>query len=263
MKRMGFIAICAACLVLSTLPTISSAAYIAVPLDENLATTHFRSTASAAEITAYDGWRSDYGGLRITWNIFWDSAEMLWSYEYRLSNEAGTGPAAKDKASHFILEVTKDPQIPVVIEFDGTLVGPEEWGPSASNPNFPVGETIWGVKFDVERDIYSFLSNKRPVWGDFYMKNGFHQASGEDAVAYNTGLGDEPTPDFSGWIPVPDSFTGSDIIPEPASMVIWGVLGAGAAAGLALRRRNRVPARSPWSQENRNAIFEIVGQGRR
>ena len=67
---------------------------------------------------------------------------------------------------------------------------------------------------------------------------------------YGTGLNaDPPYPEFGP-------------VPEPASVVIWSVLGAGAAAGgLALRRR-RAPVRAPWSEENRKASFEVIEQGR-
>jgi len=46
-------------------------------------------------------------------------------------------------------------------------------------------------------------------------------------------------------------------IPEPATLVIWSVLGAGAGLG-AMRRRRR----ARWSDENRNAICQIIEQGR-
>ena len=59
----------------------------------------------------------------------------------------------------------------------------------------------------------------------------------------------------------PDGLEQGPVIPEPASVVIWGVLGAGAAAGLAVRRR-RIAVRTPWSEENRQAVFEVIGQGR-
>ncbi len=51
--------------------------------------------------------------------------------------------------------------------------------------------------------------------------------------------------------------------PEPTSLVIWGVLGAGAAAGLAIRRHGRMHSRTPWSEDSRKAILEVVGEARR
>jgi len=46
-------------------------------------------------------------------------------------------------------------------------------------------------------------------------------------------------------------------IPEPASLLVWSVIGAAAGLG-ALRRR-----RARWSKENRNAICQIIEQGHR
>jgi hypothetical protein len=46
-------------------------------------------------------------------------------------------------------------------------------------------------------------------------------------------------------------------IPEPASLVVWSVIGAATGLG-ALRRR-----RARWSKENRQAIVEVIQSGRR
>jgi hypothetical protein len=49
-------------------------------------------------------------------------------------------------------------------------------------------------------------------------------------------------------------------IPEPASIIVWGLLGAGCAGGaVAARRRKR---RAPWSDETRHDIHNIIDQGR-
>jgi hypothetical protein len=48
-------------------------------------------------------------------------------------------------------------------------------------------------------------------------------------------------------------------IPEPASIIVWGLLGAGCAGGVMARRRRR---RAPWSEETRQNIHQIIDQGR-
>jgi hypothetical protein len=64
------------------------------------------------------------------------------------------------------------------------------------------------------------------------------------------------------------------LAPEPASVVVWcliGVFGFGVgwwrrgrrAAGLEMADAVGSPGRAPWSQENRTAIMQIVERGRR
>ena len=48
---------------------------------------------------------------------------------------------------------------------------------------------------------------------------------------------------------------GSSSVPEPASIVIWSLIGAG-AIGMKMRRRRKAPV--GWSPENRQAILDIV-----
>ncbi len=52
------------------------------------------------------------------------------------------------------------------------------------------------------------------------------------------------------------------VIPEPATLIIWSLLGAG-AAGLGVWRRRRWGATGAhWTEENRQAIRQIVDRGR-
>ncbi len=51
--------------------------------------------------------------------------------------------------------------------------------------------------------------------------------------------------------------TSGTVIPEPGSLIVWGLLGAG-AAGLGVWRRGRRVGQQPWSNENRQAIHEII-----
>jgi hypothetical protein len=50
-------------------------------------------------------------------------------------------------------------------------------------------------------------------------------------------------------------------IPEPASILVWSLLGAGSWFGLRVwRRRGGAVGRGPWSEESRSAIRHIIEQ---
>jgi hypothetical protein len=59
------------------------------------------------------------------------------------------------------------------------------------------------------------------------------------------------------WLTETSVPAGSGGTPEPASLVIWSVIGAG-AAGFAMRRRRA----GRWSADNRHAIFQVI-EGKR
>jgi hypothetical protein len=47
-------------------------------------------------------------------------------------------------------------------------------------------------------------------------------------------------------------------VPEPATIIIWSLLGAGGWLGMSVSRRRRPVGRQPWSPENRQAIHELL-----
>jgi len=52
------------------------------------------------------------------------------------------------------------------------------------------------------------------------------------------------------------------VTPEPASLIIWGLLASGCAGVAVVRRRRRGATNWPWSEENRQGIYQIVDRGR-
>jgi hypothetical protein len=51
------------------------------------------------------------------------------------------------------------------------------------------------------------------------------------------------------------------VIPEPATIIIWSLLGAGSWLGMRVWRRRGPVGRQPWSPANRQAIHEIIARG--
>ncbi len=51
------------------------------------------------------------------------------------------------------------------------------------------------------------------------------------------------------------------VVPEPATIIIWSLLGFGSWLGLRISRRRGSVGRQAWSDENRQAIQDIVARG--
>jgi len=174
----------------------------------------------------------------------WVPAEIEWwvneteagfyHYQYEIRVYSGA-------VSHFILE-TSDP-LPegdmwdITGNYGAAFIG--EWFyPGGGNPDMPGDlygtkfDETWGTTFTVE-----FTSNRLPVWGDFYAKNGYAGGEGLNQF-WNSGfLADDPLlpPDdgsLDGHILRPDSR-----IPEPSTiaMIALGLM----TLGVAVRRRKQ------------------------
>jgi len=184
-------------------------------------------------------WVNDPGG-----DEEWFPAEIEWwvneteagFYHYQYEVRVYHGDV-----SHFILE-TSEP-LPggdiwdIKGDYGEAFVG--EWFyPGPGNPDMPGDlygtkfEDAWGTTFTVE-----FTSNRLPVWGDFYAKDG--QAGGEGLNQFwNSGfLLDDPllpasNGSIDGHLLRPDSR-----IPEPSTMAMLA-LGL-MTLGMAARRRRQ------------------------
>jgi hypothetical protein len=119
--------------------------------------------------------------------------------------------------------------------------------PGNSNPNLPAA--MPGIKvnledpFETSSATFYIVTNRDPVWGDFYVKDG--TVDNTDVTLWNEGFLDlDPAdPPSSGTVNnhllVPDT-GGTQIIPEPTSLV--GLLSLGCVGLLALgysRRRRQ------------------------
>jgi hypothetical protein len=181
-----------------------------------------RTTPPGSGVVAGDGWTEAEGGFEIGWNIAPNGSD--WNYSYTLRDKGTSDPPVLNPGlSHWILEVTPGigigsfSDIDVDPEGNPPVEGPKTWyAKTQPNPDMPYD--IYGIKFDVGNTV-TFTSTQRPVWGDFYAKDGRH--SGIWATAWNAGFGSDPDPDdpdfegFTPWIPTPDG-----VIPEPSTILL-------------------------------------------
>ena len=224
-----------------------------------------RSTLTDDGVTATDGWSGiGNNGFEISWVISQDSDTSMYSYQYNISGQlfGDTDPLGKG-LSHWILEVTDGSKASDFLNVspyfstndDGSEESPKQWVTSnLTNPNPYMPSTgIYGLKWettgeDVLTFTVSFDTMKDPVWGDFYAKDGFENASGVFATAYNAGFGIDLTAtntdnftDFTNWIARPNGGTWPhQSIPEPATMLLLGsgLIGIAVSGKKRFKRRN-------------------------
>ncbi len=221
-----------------------------------------RTTPYTSGVVASDGWEQPLGGFEITWNITYDTnVPDVYHYSYTITDDNGATTLNPD-LSHLILQVSSTFTAADIwkVKLDGQDLSLSSGDPQlytssgneGSTPYMPAGG-IFGIKLDAAGGqsthtfTYSFDSDRAPMWGSFYAKDGKHPDAGnntEFATAWNTGFGTNPAAgatDLTNWVLVPDSsaqdlIPPDSIVPEPVTAIFFGT-GLATLFGFAARRR--------------------------
>jgi len=190
-----------------------------------------------SDLTLYatDGWATGTttpSNAKLSWIVDDTTNSGYWTYNY-------TFTVAQKGISHVIIEVSENFTIENIIQ--GTTPGGElsnySQAQGNSNPGMP-GAGVYGIKWDTSGGPLTFLwtivTDRAPMWGDFYAKDG--KDNQIDVYAYNINFGQSTNASIgdgnaSGWALVPDTTA----VPEPATMLLLGS-GLLGLAGFARKR---------------------------
>lgn len=229
------------------------------------------SSENPGGLISNDGW-SD---AELGWVVTSNDDQTVWTYTYTFTDyntDYGDYSALKD-LSHAIIEVSGNFTADNIFEgttYYGTypdakdwLEGPKTFTEGEGNPGLP--SSVWGLKWNTDgggldiTDDYSkfswtIVTDRNPMWGDFYAKDGKVADGTVEVWAYNTGFGEETDAEITdgnalgtnadniswAWVLVPDTTTnggggGGDPIPEPTTMLLLGIGIVGLGVGLRKR----------------------------
>lgn len=181
-----------------------------------MAITYTGSISTPAGITASAPWADS---MVISWTVS-QNVDFSWHYDYSFNYELKA-------ISHMIIAISPNAETGDFWDSNHGNLQVGMYYPGGSNPGLP--SNFYGLKIDVPQgaDATSFWfdSNKAPVWGDFYIKDG--KDGGNEVYAYNSTFGDglhEHDPLANGSVGYkilrPDTFTTT--IPEPSTLLLLG-----------------------------------------
>ncbi len=130
-------------------------------------------------LTGFGGWAS---GARLSWSVDDTTTQGYWHYSYTLS-------VTSKAISHMIIEVSETFTAASLFNLSWSDYEIGTFVENNGNPGMG-SSSMFGLKIDKTSGTsvtISFDSNRVPVWGDFYAKDG--QDSGDWTYLYNSGLG--------------------------------------------------------------------------
>lgn len=215
------------------LPLAAQATLVEVPIANPLGSTATNTIISPTirGVTAFNEW--DNGGFSIT-ALVTRLADSLNNYVFRYDY---TINVPQKGLSHWIIAVTPGAPnedfwyggVDVRNYFNtSTKTLLKTWDPGPSNPGLPA--SFYGIKFDTGGEglnYFTLFSLNKPVWADFYAKDG--KTGGTGVYAHNAGFGNpDPGSGYAGLFTIgPNSSGGQVPIPPSVLLMGSGLLGLG------------------------------------
>ncbi|MCF8107822.1 MAG: PEP-CTERM sorting domain-containing protein [Desulfohalobiaceae bacterium] len=155
-----------------------------------------------------------------------------WNYNYTWTGNVNGGNARD--LSHIVIEVSENFTMDNVFNPDPYYSDISDSLEVGNDPTSP-GDGIFGLKWnltssdDGQEFNFSFDSDRAPMWGDIYAKDGAVQ--GDKLYATNAMYGQNLTePDLyaladgnnGGWALVPNTHSSAAPVPEPGTMILVG-----------------------------------------
>ena len=192
----------------------------------------------------------------MTWEVTnEDGTQPGFPWKYTYSFELTSGGTLQGGISHVIIECSEAMSKDDIVGVSGGAVladNPVELQQvSSGNPDMP--EDLWGIRFDPISNPVSeyemtwfFWSNREPVWGDFYIKDGMnpvniaynYNKTGEDETGFLSSDVDPNLPRGTNPAGLYHILRPDSLIPEPGSFVLL-VTAAVGLLGCAWRRKRR------------------------
>lgn len=175
-------------------------------------------------------------GSTLSWNVS-QGIDDLWTYTYHFQ-------VPRKDISHIIFQVSdtfssSNVKAGTTSGYDLDTFGTQ----GNSNPGIP--SNLYGLKFpgfDVD-DTFVIVSDRAPMWGSFYAKDGV--SAGIDVYAYNASFGQTSNADIFGTAPfgfilVPDTVTVVPVPDEVSEPSTFLLLGAGLVGLGSMRRKKQI-----------------------
>lgn len=181
--------------------------------------------------------------MKLSWNISQSNGQYTYVYSWSKLD----GSALAGTPSHMLLEVSPTYTSANTLSTTprrGDVTAPTTFdGASSGNSNPSLPGSLFGIKFDYEANSYTLVTDRAPIWGDLYSKNGRTGSAGSGNsrafnAAWNSGFGTDPTAstsNFTNWVPTPDTVSSAvTIVPLPPAF--WAGVALMVGTGIVSRR---------------------------